>query len=71
MQSYLTIGAEFPFVSAHTIAFAVNAMAVTIAVRYFAFVMTQTALFALPARIALTFTVDIFTALAAQHRAYT
>jgi len=52
--------AVLPFVAAYTVAFAVGAMTVAVAVGYFALVVSQGALFAFPAGIALTLTVYIF-----------
>jgi hypothetical protein len=46
-------------------------MTMTIAVRYLTFIMPKTALFAFPPWVTLTFTIDIFSSLATQNRAYT
>lgn len=58
-----TIFAEFPLVASDTRALSTDTVSVTIAVRDFTLVMTHRALFALPAWIALAFTVDVVTAL--------
>lgn len=68
MPIKLTIFAEFALITAHALTFAAHAVTVSIAVGHLAFVVTQRALFALPAGIALTFAVDVFTALRAQNR---
>lgn len=51
--------AIFPLVAAYTVALAVSAMPVTVAVRHFALVVSQRALFALPAGIALALAVYV------------
>ena len=47
-------------------AFSVGALAVSVAVGHFTFVVFETAFFALPARIALALAIDVVTASAAQ-----
>ena len=51
--------AILPLVATYTVAFAVGAMTVAVAVGYFAFVVSQGALLALPTRIALALTVYV------------
>lgn len=67
----VTFFTQFPFIAPNALTFAADTMTMTIAIGHFTFIMTQRTLLALPARIALAFTVNVFTILRAQHRTYT
>lgn len=67
----LTFFAQFSLISADALAFAADTMAMAIAIGHLAFVVPQLTFFTFPAGIALTFAIDVFTALRAQHRAHT
>lgn len=60
--------AVLPLVATHTVAFTVGAMTVAVAVGYFALVVSQGALLALPTRIALAFAVYVLASLTAENR---
>jgi hypothetical protein len=62
-----TFLAEFSLEASDAVAFAVGAMSVAVAIRHLALVVAQTALLALPARVALALPVDIFTPLTTQN----
>lgn len=61
------VGAKLALVPSDARAFSVDTVTVAVAVRDFAFVVTQGALFAFPSGIALTLAVDIFASLAAEN----
>lgn len=60
--------AEFAFEASAAEALATGALAVAIAIGYLALVVFQTALFALPARVALAAPVHVVTTATAKHR---
>jgi hypothetical protein len=62
--------AEFPFVTAHAHTLTVRTLTVSVAIGYLAFVVSQTAILALPAGIALALAVHVVAALVTQHRTY-
>lgn len=67
----LTFLAELALEATRAGALAVGAVAVSAAVGHLALVMAQTALLALPARVALALSVDVLPSLTTQHRAHT